>query len=116
MRCIRCGKEMNEKEAIKEENLLFCEDCYFDKASPVRTCDPWAVMLAKKMVEKRLTEKQRQIYELIIKKGKIKAEEIAQQLGLNLKEVEREVAILRHLELVKAKKEGNEVFLIPFEA
>jgi len=68
------------------------------------------------MVEKRLTEKQRQIYELIIKKGKIKAEEIAQQLGLNLKGVEREVAILRHLELVKAKKEGNEVFLIPFEA
>jgi len=48
MRCIRCGKEMNEKEAIKEGNPLFCEDCYFDKASPVRACDPWAVMLAKK--------------------------------------------------------------------
>ncbi len=72
MRCIRCGKEVNKKEAIKEGNLLFCEDCYFDKASPVRTCDAWGVMLAKKMGEKRLTEKQRQIYELIIKKGRLR--------------------------------------------
>jgi transcription initiation factor IIE alpha subunit len=46
----------------------------------------------------------------------IKEGEIARKLGMSVKEVEREFAILRHLELVKGRKEGDEVFIVPFDS
>jgi len=116
MKCAKCGKEIKEGEAVKKDNSFLCEDCYFDELSPVRVCDPWAVMLAKKAGGKRLTERQRRIYELVRSRGKAKAEEIARELGMSVKEVEREFAILRHLELVKGRKEGDEVFIVPFDS
>ncbi|MEG9194809.1 MAG: hypothetical protein V6S10_05760 [Candidatus Methanoglobus sp.] len=73
-------------------------------------------MLAKKAGGKKLTERQKRIYELVRSRGKAKAEEIARELGMSVKEVEREFAILRHLELVKGRKEGDEVFIVPFDS
>ncbi|MDK2796285.1 MAG: hypothetical protein PWQ58_1484 [Archaeoglobaceae archaeon] len=115
MKCTRCGKEIGE-EVLKKDDSLLCEDCYFDEISPVRVCDPWAVMLAKKAGKKKLTDRQKKIYELVKSRGKAKIEDIARELDINLKEVERELAVLRHLELVKGRKEGNEVFIVPFDS
>ncbi len=116
MKCTRCGKEIDEGEAVKKDNSFLCEDCYFDDLGPVRVCDPWAVMLAKKFGGKKLTERQKKIFELVRSRGKVKAEEIARELGIGVKEVEREFAVLRHLELVKGRKEGDEVFIVPFDS
>jgi len=66
-------------------------------------------MLAKKAGGKRLTE-------LVRSKGKAKAEEIARELGISVKEIEREFAVLRHIELVKGRKKGGKVFIVPFDS
>jgi len=114
MKCAKCGRELKEEEVVRRGDAFLCEDCYFDEEQP-RVCDPWAVILAKK-AGKKLSERQKAIYELIRQRGKVKAEEIARELGLSLKELEREFAVLRHLELVKGRKERDEVFLVPFDS
>lgn len=117
MRCSKCGAELKPDEAVNVGGRVLCEDCYFDEVDKVRTCDPWAVMLAKKAkTGEKITQRQQAIYDLIRKRGKIKVEEIARELGMKIIEVEREIAVLRHLELVKGRKEGNEVFIVPFDA
>lgn len=115
MKCTRCGKEIGE-DVLKKDDVILCEDCYFDEISSLRICDPWAVMLAKKTGRKKLTDRQKKIYELVKSKGKAKTDEIAKELGLNLKEAEREIAVLRHLELVKGKKEIDGIFIVPFDS
>ncbi|HIH69343.1 hypothetical protein [Methermicoccus shengliensis] len=117
MECSKCGGEIKPEEAVKIGNRVLCEDCYFDEIDRVRTCDPWAVMLAKKAkTGKKLTQRQQAIYDIVKERGKAKIEEIAKELGIRGGDVEREIAVLRHLELVKGRKEGNEVFIVPFDS
>lgn len=116
MRCSKCGMEINPEEAVKDGNMVLCEDCYFDEIDRVRTCDPWAVMLAKKANTGKLTQRQQAIYDLVKRKGKVRIEDVARELGIRTADVEREFAVLRHLELVKARREGNDIFIVPFDS
>lgn len=58
---------------------------------------------------------QKEMLRLIRETGGITREEATRQLNLPQKEAEKTFAVLRHCELVKAKKEGGKIFLAPFE-
>jgi len=116
MICSKCGGEIKPEEAVKDGNRVLCEDCYFDEVSPVRVCDPWAVMLAKKAKTKKLKERQQAIYDLVKRRGKVRIEDVAKELGIAIADVEREFAVLRHLELIKARREGNDIFIVSFDS
>jgi predicted HTH transcriptional regulator len=62
----------------------------------------------------RLNEQQKAIYNLIKSKGKVTPQEISDKFGLSQAETENQLAILRHLELTKGRKEENRIYTIPF--
>ena len=61
-----------------------------------------------------MTEQQRGIYELIKSKGKITFEELNRTVHLPQQELENQLAILRHCELVKGQSENGKVYLTLF--
>jgi len=87
-----------------------------------KTCDVAAVHLAKKHRQasgqtgtEGLLEIQKNIYEFIKEKGQATREQIVEQLKIPEWELEKQVAVLRHCELVKGKKEGGKIYLVPFD-
>ncbi len=87
----------------------------------VQSCDPWAVYLAKRFRKlaglqgaQGLTEQQRVIYEFIKSKGKVSFEELYRTVQLPHQELENQLAILRHCELIKGQSEDGKVYLAPF--
>lgn len=57
---------------------------------------------------------QKEIYELVKRKGKVTKEEVIEDLNLSEQEMKTQLATLRHYELVKGHKEGDKFYLIPF--
>jgi len=49
--CERCGSRIHEGEEREHSGQVLCEDCYMDRLSPPRTCDPWAVHTARSFKE-----------------------------------------------------------------
>jgi hypothetical protein len=98
-----------------------CEDCYIDVQSPAKACDPWAVYSATRSRETvglrgtaGLTETQQAIYEFIRSKGKATREQLVDNFDLTEPDLQRQLATLRHCEPVKGRKEGNSIYLVPF--
>ncbi len=121
MKCARCNREIPEGEGYEHLGETLCEDCYIDIRYPVRVCDPWAVYSATRFRESSglkgaqgLTSLQRAIYEFVKENGKVTAEEIREKFNLNEPEMQAQLAVLRHCELVKGHKEGDKVFFVPF--
>jgi hypothetical protein len=92
-----------------------------DALSPPKACDPWAVYLATRTRESSsttgeegLTPVQKEIYEYIKIKKKATPSEIMTKFNTAQGELNSIMATLRHCELVKGKKEGNTVYLVPF--
>ena len=84
-------------------------------------CDPWAVYSAKRFRKlaglqgaQGLTEQQKAIYEFIKSKGKVTFRELQRAVQLPTQELENQIAILRHCELVKGQSEEGKVYLAPF--
>lgn len=116
MKCVRCGKELGEGEALQKGGVILCEDCYMEEGR-VQACNPWAVRSAKifsRLRRPNLTERQRRIYGLVSSLKKVTPQELADKLGLSLGEVQDDLAVLRHFELVKSRKEGDRIFVVPF--
>ena len=112
MKCAKCGAELKEGEGIEYLGQIICEDCYMDALSPTKICDPWAVQAAKTSSTYVLTETQKKILDLIAEKGGLTLEELSEALGMRPKDVEREIAALRHMEKVRAAmKDGKKVFV-----
>jgi predicted HTH transcriptional regulator len=89
-----------------------------EESNPPKACDPLAVAsavsLRKQMGQKGaegLTEQQKKIYLLIMERRQITREEIQQTLNLTPDVLESEFATLRHCELIRAHKEGSNVYL-----
>ena len=121
MKCNRCGREIQEVDSYTHRGETLCEDCYLDIRLEVKACDPWAVHSATMLRESSgiteaegLSELQKAIYELVKYKGKITREELMGNFNLSEQEIQKQLAILRHCELVKGHKEGDNVYLIPF--
>lgn len=122
LKCDRCGCEMATNDSYQYLRQTLCEDCYIDTRYPAKACDPWAVYSATKSRENQglegtegLTELQKQICEMVREKGKVTGEQLMEYLGLTEAELQTQLATLRHCELVKGHKEGNRVYLVPYD-
>ncbi len=121
VKCQKCGREISRDDGLTRGEQILCEDCYINATHRVQTCDPLAVRSAKLFrktsgleATEGLTELQRAICEFIKSRGKVTGEELFNKFHLSPQELENQIAILRHCELVKGQKEGNKVFLTPF--
>jgi predicted transcriptional regulator len=89
-----------------------------DALSPVKACDPWAVYSAKsfeqhRQKESELTPLQNEILQTLEQHGPMELWELRERLGSDVdeKELQRQFAVLRHLEKVRGEKQGNKVVL-----
>jgi hypothetical protein len=121
MKCNRCGRDIKEGDSYTHFGETLCEDCYLDMRLEVKGCDPWAVHSAKRWRENSglagaegLNDLQKAIYEFVKSKGKVTREEVMGNLSLSEQEIQKQLAILRHCELVRGYKEGDNVYLVPF--
>jgi hypothetical protein len=117
MECERCGTRVEAGESREHEGKELCEDCYISAVNPPKACDPWAVHLAKSDKGRsglQLTPVQQQLYDLVKKRGMISFPEAASQLGLTEEELRREFTTLRHLELLRAHKQHQQVLIALF--
>ena len=121
MKCNRCGQEIKEADSYTHTGETLCENCYLDMRLEVKACDPWAVHSATRLRESSglaeaegLTELQKAIYELVKNKGKVTREEVMGNFNISEQEIQKQIAILRHCELVKGHKESDNVYLVPF--
>lgn len=120
MKCTRCGRPLKRDEICSHLGQSLCEDCYMDALSPPRACDPWAVHAAQTYLRGKeksaaMTELQRGIVGFIKKKGKAQAEEIEKEFGMSFQELQRELATLRHMEILRGLKEEGRVYYTLFE-
>jgi len=113
--------EISGDDAFTRSNQILCEDCYLKANHRVQTCDPLAVRMANRYRKKSgleatagLTPLQKGICECIQSRGKVTREELCSVFNLSPQELENQIAVLRHCELVKGQKEGSEVYLTPF--
>ena len=120
-KCQGCGCEVSSEEIYVMDSLTLCDDCYLERSHRVKTCNPLATYSAKRFQEsdglepeERLNDKQKQIYRFIKSKGKATLQEISNHVNISQTETENQLAILRHLELTKGKKEGNKIYIVPF--
>jgi len=121
MGCNKCGQEIPEGSGFTHLGETLCEDCYITVRQNVVVCDPLAVRSAIKIREKKeisgaegLTEIQKNVYDYIKSKGAVTREEIMEELNLPLREMENHFAILRHCELVRGYKEGDDYYITLF--
>ena len=119
MKCEKCG--ITIEEPTMYQGKILCEDCCFDAMSPPNICDPLAVhstlTIRKELGQtgtEGLTDVQRKIYQIVISKGKVSKGELSAELNLSAQELDRQFAVLRHCELLRAFKEGDRVFLTKF--
>ncbi|RKO67298.1 hypothetical protein [Desulfofundulus salinus] len=118
MKCARCQEEVLPQDSYDYYGQTLCEDCYIVALQPPKPCDPAAVASAKATRKQLgqtgtdgLTPLQKRIYEYIKAKGKATKEELASTFDLPQWELEKQFAVLRHCELVRATKEGNQIYL-----
>ncbi len=116
--CTRCGAGLQGEEPRDYFGEVLCEDCYVEALSPVRTCDPWAVHCARSLKDLAggltLTARQQQLYELVSERGEVFYLDAASALGISGDQVRREFAVLRHLEMLRACKKEQSIFLTRF--
>lgn len=118
MHCQRCRSPVEEGETYDFFGQALCEDCYIYMVNPPRVCDPTAVagaVTTRKQLGQSgtagLTELQKHIYRTIEERGKITRDELLREVKVKPEELERQIAVLRHCELIRAFKEGDKVYL-----
>jgi hypothetical protein len=121
MKCQICGCEISEEDSYLFKGATLCEDCHMEETHPVQTCDPKAVYSAKKLGQAdkvsgkdSLDDQQKALYKFVTEKGKVTLQEICAELDLSPVRAQNQLAILRHLELVKGKKEAANTYIVPF--
>ncbi len=120
MQCQRCQRNVAAEDSFEHLGQVLCEDCYLDVRSPNRTCDPWAVYAASRTRQRDadptagLTDLQQAIYTFVKDRGKATGEEIMTQFRLSPRDMQNQFATLRHCELLKGRKEGETVYIVPF--
>ncbi|MDD3043253.1 MAG: hypothetical protein PHV51_04985 [Methanosarcinaceae archaeon] len=119
--CRDCGREVSGEDFVNIDGLILCEECYMDARQEIRFADPMAARSKRLFRNKAgfegtegLTELQKTIYEFIEARGGATARELADQLGIPIKETENQLAILRHCELVKGERRKDEIYMVPF--
>jgi hypothetical protein len=121
IKCQTCGREVPEDEFFISGSQMLCEDCYIDAGSRIRVCDPWGERSKLVFRESHgltgtdgLSDLQKEIYVYIKSKGKATRMELTEKFMLSSVDLENQFAIMRHCQLLKGKKEGDEVYLVPW--
>lgn len=121
IKCQKCQRDIPENESYTYLGETLCDDCYMDVRSPAKSCDPWAVYSATRTREtsgltgaEGLNTLQQAIYTYIKDRGKATPDEVTTRFNITPKDLQNQIATLRHCELVKGHKEGNKIFLVPF--
>ena len=109
MKCDKCESPIDRGDEREYAGQMLCEDCYMEALSPVKTCDPWAVYSAKSMDSSvpSLTTMQEKVLAVLRETNGIELEPLAKKLGLEIDELQREIATLRHMEKLRAVMEGD---------
>ncbi|MHB8170173.1 MAG: hypothetical protein ACYDG6_01320 [Thermincolia bacterium] len=108
MNCARCQVVIPQGEEMNHMGQVLCEDCYVEAIEPPRTCDVTAVYSAK-LARKQaghegtdgLTDLQKEMYEFVKASGKVIPEALIKKFRLAPWQLEKQVATLRHCELLK---------------
>lgn len=114
--CQNCGCKVLREESYLLNGRTLCEDCYLEESHPIRTCNPWPAYSAKRLrtSKERLTDLQKAIYNYIKSKGTVTKQELADKFSLSYVKIENQLAILRHLDLTKIKKEKEKTYTVLF--
>jgi hypothetical protein len=120
-KCQICGCEISEENSYLFKGAILCEDCHMEETHPLITCDPKAVYSAKVLSQSdsqsgkdSLDAVQKALYKLVTDKGKVTLQEICAEFNLSPVRAQNQLAILRHLELIKGKKEADQTYIVPF--
>lgn len=120
--CARCKEKMKPDDSYNYRGQDLCEDCYMGAMQAPKTCDVAATQHAVKHRQatgqtgtEGLLDIQKEIYDLIKRKGRVSRDEVMEELGLPEWELNKQIAVLRHCELVKGRKDEDGVFLVLFE-
>jgi len=121
--CPECGKEIPGDEYVSENGRGICEDCYLEAHHKIKFADPMAVR-SKKLFRKQrglegtegLTDLQKDLYDFILTEGGATPEKISKLFGFTLQETRNQLALLRHCELIKGRKMGDEIYMVPFDS
>lgn len=120
MKCYRCGREIPGGESHLHQSQTLCENCYIKAISTEKECDPWATYLASRerggawpKSTEGLTELQKTVYEFIKSAGRVTREEVMAKHGLSAEDLDPQLNVLMHSELVKERSEGDTMYLIP---
>ncbi len=120
IKCTICGCEINENEIHILTNKKLCEDCHMEETHPVKVCNPLPVFSARKIGNtnkkstETLNELQKAIYNHIMNNKKATIKQLCKKFELTEVKLTNQIAILRHLQLIKGKKENHIIFFVPF--
>ncbi len=120
--CARCHDEMPDQDVYYHQDQQVCEDCYMEVLQRPQTCDVTAVQMAKKHRQatgqtgtEGLLDIQKKIYNYIKENEKVTRQQVIKALDISELELDKQIAVLRHCELVKGRKEENQVYLVSFD-
>ncbi len=101
---------------------LVCDDCAMDALSPAQPCDPWAVKLATGSFATTadavatLQGLEKALYEQVRERGCVLVGAAPELLGVKAAEVKRAFSVLRHMELLRGRKNPDgSVDLVVFD-
>lgn len=119
--CADCGQEVPADDSYSRGGQTLCEDCFLKGSLGVKACDPFAARSAELFRKtsgiestEGLTDLQKKICEFVRSQGKTTVDELLNQFPVSGPEMENQLAVLRHCNLVKGQKEGAGVYLVPF--
>ncbi|MBU0513897.1 MAG: hypothetical protein KJ621_03925 [Proteobacteria bacterium] len=119
MKCESCQAEIEAGDEREHAGRTLCEDCYMDALSPARSCDPWAVFSAKSAAEleggAELTEVHQKMLHKLQQDKYVLPPDLAAHVGLSLEQLQKELAALRHLELIRGARKGGQVYVTRFD-
>ncbi len=120
-KCARCKEIISGDDVYRHRDENLCEDCFMGAMQAPKTCDVAATQLAKKHRRasgqsgtEGLLVIQKKIHDYIKENGKVTRQQVMEELNIPDWELEKQIAVLRHCELVKGKKEGDQVYLVLF--
>lgn len=116
--CENCGTSIERGEECEHLGRILCEDCYFDALNPPKACDPWAVHTAKSSMaqNQQLTPLQERILSLLKERGPLTAPQVLNELKINESEFRNAFATLRHMELARGFKKGDNIYYTLFSS
>lgn len=108
--CEGCGVTAAADDLVACGSRRLCDDCAMDALSPVQPCDPWAVKMAKGSFATTadavatLQGLERELYARVLERGSLPVAEANAQLDVGAADVRRAFSVLRHMELLRGRK------------